>query len=623
MTSPCADGARPVLRTPSGSASSAPVAWAPCSPPPCARPATAWWVSAPALTRAGPGPRSCCPGVPVLSRTRSRGRAPGRPGAARRRARRPRRPGARPRRVAGRCTPPGRDPHIGTPRLDRPRCGGPRRGDHPGRPPGADVRWHRGRSPPAARGCLWRHGSRPALAGRRVAGCASSAEPPSPCRRSCARSGTPASPTAPITWSPSSRRRSTSCGRRVPATPPAVLRPLLSAALERTLEQGDAALTGPVARGDADAVAGHLQALEEHATGQAPLYRGLARATAGRLDDPAPELLAGTRRPPALTRLSGSSATAGQAVRMSVIDTRMTVLSTAGRQPVTQTRCARSRSPRPASELAAARAELRGPGRRRHDDGGAARRSRRADPQAAAVRQRDRDDLRQPAAVRRRRGPRPLPAHARRRPRGVRWGRAPTWCSLRPPTSCTPRARRWCGSTPAPAVRCWKAPAAPGTSIGVLTVVSKLLNLTRPDRAYFGEKDFQQLTLIRRMVADLDMPVEIVGVPTGATLTVSRMSSRNRYLAADQRPTALTLSRALAAGAAAAPLGREAVLASRRRQLAGRARPHPRPARPRRPDHPRRCHLRRRRACWSRRSWPASPARSDSSTTPLSLSGMA
>jgi predicted short-subunit dehydrogenase-like oxidoreductase (DUF2520 family) len=74
--------------------------------------------------------------------------------------------------------------------------------------------------------------------------------------------------------------------------PAAVLRPLLLAALERTLEQGDAALTGPVARGDADAVAGHLRALDDHAPAQAPLYRGLARATADRLDDPAPEIWA-------------------------------------------------------------------------------------------------------------------------------------------------------------------------------------------------------------------------------------------------------------------------------------------------------------------------------------------
>ena len=72
--------------------------------------------------------------------------------------------------------------------------------------------------------------------------------------------------------------------------PAAVLRPLLSAALERTLEQGDAALTGPVARGDADAVAGHLNALSEHVPSEAALYQQLARATAERLPHPAPEL---------------------------------------------------------------------------------------------------------------------------------------------------------------------------------------------------------------------------------------------------------------------------------------------------------------------------------------------
>ncbi len=72
--------------------------------------------------------------------------------------------------------------------------------------------------------------------------------------------------------------------------PSAVLRPLLSAALERTLEQGDAALTGPVARGDADAVAGHLRALDEYAPDQQQLYREMARSTAARLSAPAPEL---------------------------------------------------------------------------------------------------------------------------------------------------------------------------------------------------------------------------------------------------------------------------------------------------------------------------------------------
>jgi pantoate--beta-alanine ligase len=100
----------------------------------------------------------------------------------------------------------------------------------------------------------------------------------------------------------------------------------------------------------------------------------------------------------------------------------------------------------------------------------------------------------------------------------------------------------------------------PGHFDGVATIVTKLFGLAGPCRAYFGEKDFQQLTLIRRMVADLDMPVEVVGVPIQRDAGGLALSSRNRYLAEDQHETALTLSRALAAGAAAAPLGREAVL---------------------------------------------------------------
>src|ERR1051326_8124874 len=92
----------------------------------------------------------------------------------------------------------------------------------------------------------------------------------------------------------------------------------------------------------------------------------------------------------------------------------------------------------------------------------------------------------------------------------------------------------------------------PGFFTGVLTVVNKLLNLTRPDVAFFGQKDAQQLALVRRMVLDLNMPVEIVGVPTVRDDDGLAKSSRNRYLSPEERTTALALSRALFAGQAAA-----------------------------------------------------------------------
>ncbi|WP_340377011.1 pantoate--beta-alanine ligase [Streptomyces sp. SS7] len=88
----------------------------------------------------------------------------------------------------------------------------------------------------------------------------------------------------------------------------------------------------------------------------------------------------------------------------------------------------------------------------------------------------------------------------------------------------------------------------PGHFDGVLTVVAKLLHLTRPDVALYGQKDAQQLALIRRMVRDLNFGVEIVGVPTVREDDGLALSSRNRYLSAPQRRTALALSAALFAG---------------------------------------------------------------------------
>ncbi|EFG64850.1 pantoate-beta-alanine ligase [Streptomyces sp. SPB074] len=109
----------------------------------------------------------------------------------------------------------------------------------------------------------------------------------------------------------------------------------------------------------------------------------------------------------------------------------------------------------------------------------------------------------------------------------------------------------------------------PGHFDGMLTVVGKMFHLVRPDLALFGQKDAQQLALVRRMVRDLAFGIEIVAVPTARESDGLARSSRNRYLSPDERAAALALSRALYAGqdAAARGEGPEAVRAAARRVL--------------------------------------------------------
>ena len=95
---------------------------------------------------------------------------------------------------------------------------------------------------------------------------------------------------------------------------------------------------------------------------------------------------------------------------------------------------------------------------------------------------------------------------------------------------------------------------------GMLTAVAKLLQIVAPDRAFFGEKDYQQLVLIRQMVADLNIDVAVVGVPIVREADGLALSSRNRYLGPAEREQAGALSAALLAGMYAAPGGVEAVM---------------------------------------------------------------
>jgi pantoate--beta-alanine ligase len=117
---------------------------------------------------------------------------------------------------------------------------------------------------------------------------------------------------------------------------------------------------------------------------------------------------------------------------------------------------------------------------------------------------------------------------------------------------------------PGPLAEVLEGRIRPGHFRGVLTVVAKLFGLVQPDLAVFGEKDYQQLVLVRQMVSDLCMPVEIVGAETCREPDGLALSSRNQYLGPEERRQAVALSRTLFAARAAARWGYDVALEAAR-----------------------------------------------------------
>ena len=120
---------------------------------------------------------------------------------------------------------------------------------------------------------------------------------------------------------------------------------------------------------------------------------------------------------------------------------------------------------------------------------------------------------------------------------------------------------------PGPTAQLLEGKSRPGHFRGVLTVVAKLFGLVAPDLAVFGNKDYQQLVLIKQMVVDLCMDIEVIGAEIVREQNGLALSSRNGYLDDEQKILALTLSRALDAGAAAGELGGQHALAAARAVL--------------------------------------------------------
>ena len=321
-----------------------------------------------------------------------------------------------------------------------------------------------------------------------------------------------------------------------------VIGPLARASLENALLRGQAALTGPVARGDAGAVAGHLQALAEVDPQLAQSYRANSLRTAQRAQAPRRILRSASPRSyrSAMTKPKPQFAAGELNVYSNpreVSDVTRALRTTGRRVMLVPTMGALHEG-----HLALIRAAKK-------VQGAVVVVSIFVNPsQFGAGEDLDayprtlEDDL---AALRAER---------------VEIAFTPTVADMYPDGMRT-------SVHPGPLGEQFEGAARPTHFVGVLTVVLKLLNIVRPDRAFFGEKDYQQLTLVRQMVADLDVDTQIVGVPIVREPDGLAMSSRNRYLDDVEREQAGALSAALLAGMYAASGGVGAALDAARAVL--------------------------------------------------------
>lgn len=347
-------------------------------------------------------------------------------------------------------------------------------------------------------------------------------------------------------------------GRAGVDEPGLYLGPLLTAALDGTLRDGELALTGPVLRGDAGTVAEHVATLAEIAAEDAglsdlpPAYRTLARVTtqrawsAGRLTDSSAQLLLdAVSEAPAVdvpARPAADDDAAQPAPSPVLVRTRADLREVLDRQRGTRAVVMTM------GALHEGHLDLVREARRRADHVVVTifvNPLQFAPGEDLEAYPRDLEaDLAKVAGV------------------GADVVFAPDPQTMYP--NGDPRVR----VDPGPVASVLEGGTRPTHFAGVLTVVLKLLHLTRPHVALFGHKDAQQLALVRAMVRDLDVDVEVVGVPIRREADGLAMSSRNAYLSDADRSAALALSAAFKAARAAAGGGVEQVLAAARERLA-------------------------------------------------------